>query len=416
MNVVLVHGKYFNSWEALGLGYIAAYVKRHEAGVRFAFFQGSFDAEGDILAACAGADILAFSCTTPTANWAEGLARRAKEANPGLRVVMGGYHASAVGYAALTVEGIDQVVVGEGETAMLEIVRGEYRMLVRGSPLEFEDLPWPDRGLIRNERNIALAARENAGCRITSFQAHRGCPFKCAFCGDGALKVMGGAVRCRDAGDLLDEIGAVGAEYGLDYFKFCDATWNSRLDWVIGFCEEKIRRGLKLPYFANLHASVVTQEMMRLMALSECRDVAFGIESGSDRVLQSCGKGITTDAVRRSVRTAKEAGLRVRGYFLIGLPDEEESDLEETEALAEALDLDVYGFTILCPYPGSAYYQENVAAYADIEWEDEYHNDFWRSRAVSNERLREWQARLTAKFSDRLTQRQPKVHPCVTRR
>lgn len=409
MKVVLVHGKYFNSWEALGLGYIAAYVKRHEPSVDFTYFQGSFDEPETIIDACRSADILALSCTTPTAEWSTDLARRCKVANPALWVVVGGYHASALGVGAVAPP-VDQVVVGEGETALLQIVRGNRRPVVRGLPMQFSGLPWPDRALIRNERNIGVAASENGGQRMTSFQSHRGCPFRCLFCGDGACKVLGrSSVRLRNVHDLLNEIACVTEDYDLDYFKFCDSTWNSNAAWVMEFCEEKIRRKLWLPYFANLHASIVTKDMVEWMAMSGCQDVAFGIESGSDRVLASSGKGITTDQVRRAVGLAKGVGLKVRGYFLLGMPGETEADREATEQLAEELDLDIYGFTILCPYPGSLPYQQNPQEYAGVDWEkaDEYSNDFWRTDAVSNARLREWQDKLTSKFAGRLAQRQP---------
>jgi len=422
MKVVLVHGRYFNSWEALGLGYIAAYAQKHEPGVWMQAFQGSFDEPETIIKASRHADLLALSCTTPTAEWSVNLARKAKKVNPKLWVVMGGYHPSALAEAAL-VDGIDQVVVGEGEKAFLDIVRGNREAVVHGRPMDFSELPWPNRRLIQNERNIAEAAKENRGQRMTSFQAHRGCPFGCHFCADGACKVLLDGqprriVRQREAGDLLDEMESVRREYGLTYAKFCDPTWNSRVGWVLNFCEQKIRREMTLPYFANLHASAVTEEMMALMAQSGCKDVAFGMESGSDRLLKSCGKGITTEMVWQAVEFAKKEGLRVRGYFMLGLPGETEDDLAETESFAASLKLDTYGFTILCPYPGTLYHRQSPERFASVDWTnaEEYTNDFWQTEAVSNKRLHYWQRRLTTRFAGKLTQRQPKGKRCGTLR
>ena len=93
----------------------------------------------------------------------------------------------------------------------------------------------------------------------------------------------------------------------------------------------------------------------------------------------------------------------MRGYFILGMPDETDEDIALTESLADELDLDEYGFTILCPYPGTEMY--DPVAFADVDWEatDEYSNDFWRTRHLTNQQLKDWQARLTQRFEKKLT-------------
>jgi radical SAM superfamily enzyme YgiQ (UPF0313 family) len=413
MKVVLVHGKFWNSWEALGLGYIGAYVKKHRPDVDLHFFQACFDSDAEILEGCRGADLVAFSCTSPAFRHAVVLA-----ADITARCIIGGYHASALPLGCLAA-GFDQVVIGEGEAALLAIVDGYKARTVAGAPLPFSDLPWPDRRLIRNERNIEVAARDT-GKRITSFQAHRGCPFLCKFCADGAEKVMFGGqtvrLRHRPVDDLIEEIASVTSEYRLDYFKFCDPTWNASAAWVDAFCEAKRKSPVAaLPFFANLHANCVTREMTTIMRAAGCRDIGIGIESGSEKVLDEIGKGATRKAISLACEAVKEAGIRTRGYFILGMPNETEEDLQATERFAEELDLDEYGFSLLCPYPGTAYY--DPVKHGGVDWSqtDEYHNDFWRTETVSNARLREWQTRLMEKFGKRLTwhQQQRQEAPCT---
>ncbi len=93
----------------------------------------------------------------------------------------------------------------------------------------------------------------------------------------------------------------------------------------------------------------------------------------------------------------------MRGYFILGMPEEDDEDIEETEAFCEELNIDEYGFTILCPYPGTQMY--DPSKHMDIRWEaaDEYSNDFWHTRYLTNEDLKAWQKRLTEKFQERLT-------------
>lgn len=407
MKLTLIHGKYFNSWEALGLGYIGAYVKRHQPDITINFFQGCFDADAEIIEGAADADIVAFSCTTPTFAYVVNIARALKKINPSAWIVVGGYHPSAMPEQCL-VDGIDQAVVGEGEAALLDIVRGNRARIIRADLMDFAQLPWPDRDLIKNERNIQVAYRDNQR-RITSFQSHRGCPFACKYCADGQIKTLyprqsrKDIVRHRAVSDLLDEIISVAEKYRLDLFKFSDPTWNISTKWVIEFCKEKIRRNLKIPFYPNIHAGVASEKMFALMAESGCHQVAIGVESGSQKILKQIGKGTTLATIRRSVKWARDSGIRVRGYFILGMPEESEEDVKMTEQFAEELNLDEYGFSILCPYPGSVMYDPEKFRRVDWEKADEYSNDFWRTRYLTNERLKEWQANLIKKFAERVT-------------
>lgn len=407
MKIALVHGKFGNSWEALGLGYLAAHIKRFISDVEFVYYQGCFDADEDIVRGCQGADWVLFSCTSTTYRWAESILHQIR-GNIG-KAMIGGYHASAVPHTVHNV--FDHVVVGEGEDATRQLLLGEVKnRFVFGRPMHFEELPWPDRRVIRSERNIAVAERDT-GNRITSFQAHRGCPFGCKFCCDGKEKslYLGGKAnsRSRDPDDVLDEMEATQEAFNLTYAKFCDPTWNTKRDWVKTFARRKTERGISLPYFTNIHAAVRDEEMFEAMAASNCDQIGLGIESGSDRILSQVEKSITKDQVRAVVKWAKKYGIGVRGYFILGTPEETEEDLQQTEQFAEELQLDVYGFTILCPYPGTHYYHTDPSLW-EQDWAgvDEYSNDFWHTKTVSNEQLKEWQARLVERFRGKINQHQ----------
>lgn len=408
MKVVFVHGRFVNSWEAQGLGFIGAYLKRHEPRLNLAFYQGCFDSDADILAGCADADIVGFSCTSPTMKHALFLAERIKAANSKTWTVFGGYHPSALPEATQVHPAVDQVVVGEGEAAMLGIVHGDRRPLLRGRRMAFDELPWVDRELIRNERTIDLAEKLT-GQRITSFQGHRGCPHACRFCADGARKVLYGRAVCeRAVDDLLDEIASVSAKYRLDLIKFSDPTWNVNTGFVRRFCERKVTRQISVPFFSYIHAAATSERMFEQMAEAGCQEIGLGIESGSDRVLKAVGKHTTTASIRRAVQMARTTPIRIRGFFILGTPEETEDDLRRTEGFAEELDLDEYGFSILCPYPGTDYHDSDPDQFAEVDWSvtDEYHNDFWKTRNLSPDRLRYWQERLCRKFGQRLTLRQ----------
>ena len=146
-----------------------------------------------------------------------------------------------------------------------------------------------------------------------------------------------------------------------------------------------------------------------LMAKAGCRKIAIGVESGSPKILKQIGKGTTVESIRRCVKWAKEAKISTRGYFILGMPEENEEDIRMTERLAEELDLDEYGFSLLCPYPGTEMYDE--VKYAGIDWAeaDEYSNDFWHSKHLTNEELKKKQKYLARKFGHKLTWHQEVV-------
>lgn len=406
MKISLIHGKYYNSWEALGLGYIGSYLKKHLPNLEIVFYQGSFDSEESIIEGSKDADFVAFSCTTPTFHFAERMSTQLKLLNPLLKTIVGGYHPSAIPKLSFASGNIDYVVVGEGEEATLNIITGKEKMgIVYGTPASLEDLPWPNRNLIMNERNI-MVAYNDTGKRITSFQSHRGCPFMCKFCLDGYHKVLFPAetnIRFRQIHDLLNEMQSVTEDFNLDLLKFCDPTWNTNMEWVKEFSKKKIERKFDTPFYPNIHATLTSEDMFQVMADANCYQIAVGIESGSSKILKQIGKGTTKESIRRCIRDAKKANLLIRGYFIIGMPEENADDLKETEAFAEELDLDEYGFSILCPYPGTQMFDEK--SYASIDWAnaDEYGNDFWKTNYLSNEELHEWQEKFTTKFSKKLT-------------
>jgi radical SAM superfamily enzyme YgiQ (UPF0313 family) len=143
--------------------------------------------------------------------------------------------------------------------------------------------------------------------------------------------------------------------------------------------------------------------MIALMAEAGCYEIALGIESGSPKILRQIGKGTSVRTLKRAVEWAQKYDLVVRGYFILGMPDESAEDIRMTEELAESLELDEYGFSILCPYPGTEMYDKEKFKNVDWEHADEYSNDFWRTNHLTNQELKDWQKHLTDKFSEKLT-------------
>jgi len=147
--------------------------------------------------------------------------------------------------------------------------------------------------------------------------------------------------------------------------------------------------------------------MFEFMKKSNCLEIGIGIESGSERILKNIGKNTNKKSIKHAVTLAKENDIFVRGYFILGMPGETEEDLKMTEEFAEELELGSYGFTILCPYPGTKMYLDSNGEFKNIVWEstDEYINYFWDTGFVSNEKLRFIQDSMVKKFSNKVVWR-----------
>lgn len=405
LKVTLMQPYYHNIWEAIGLAYIASYCKKNYKGkIDFNFYQSYFDSDEYIIQGAKNSDIVGFSCTSPTFKHGVKLARCLKKINPKIRTVFGGHHVSAL--KDLITEGsIDQIVVGEGEKAFLRILEGDTDRIVYGQPVTFGELPWPDRELIKNHRTVELC-QQMIGKRITSFQANRVCPFRCKYCSErvitGVYNKKTNPIRSRNTKDLMDEIEAITKKYKLDYFKFVDATFDTSREYIISFCEEKIRRNFYLEWECMIHAGIAKKEMFPWLKKANCKQIDVGCESGSPRVLRNIRKGTTVEKIINVFDWAKEYEIKRRAFFILGLPTVQEEDILMTEKLAERIQPDVFGITILCPYPGCDYYEHEKMK--DIDWEktDEYSNDFWCTDHFSNSELKKWQRYLTEKFKRRL--------------
>jgi anaerobic magnesium-protoporphyrin IX monomethyl ester cyclase len=377
------------------------------------FFDGYFDSDKTITEGSVDSDFAAFSCTSPQMKHALSLAQQIKQQDPEVKTVFGGHHPSSLPLETLKLPNVDIVVQGEGETGMLralieETPRSEITTAltrIYHEPLieNLDRIPFPDRKLIRQDRTLALTEK-NDGERIASVLSGRGCPSHCSFC-TGDRDVFGARVRKRSVGNVLDEIEQLVSEWHIDFLKFADAEINTSLYWVQGFCLEKIRQKITVPWGANIHATLMNQFTMDIMKKANCREIWVGVESGSPRILKEMQKGVTVKQIENVFKWAKATGIRTRAYFLTGFPSETREDFDMTLDLAEKLDADVYGMTVLCPFPGTQLYSEK---FKDVDWSetDEYGNDFWRTEHFSSEQLRAMQAEFTEKFKDRLCFRQ----------
>jgi radical SAM superfamily enzyme YgiQ (UPF0313 family) len=392
-------------WDALGVGCIISYIKASGFPGQIEFYSGAFDSDETIIKACEDADLAGFSCTSPQLKHALTLASKIKTVNLECKTVFGGWHPTAMPGSTLKMANVDYVVVGEGEEGMLRLVNGETNeRIVYSEPIKNLDmLPWSDRDTIKVERHIQLAYKENSE-RITSIMGTRGCPFRCVYCSE--FLMTRGLIRMRTPSKLVDEIEYVVGKYKIDLLKFVDAEINKSVSWVKSLCKELIDRRVDVEFEANIHAAFADKEMFQLMKRAGFRQIDIGVETGSPRILKAMRKGTTINQIRKVFKWSKKAGLLRRAYFMVGMPEEKPEDVKLTFKLAEEIEPDMVGMTILMPFPGTYIFNKYVKS-ENWDWSvcDEYGNPYWKTEAFNNEDLKAIQKTFMEKFRDRLCYR-----------
>lgn len=212
---------------------------------------------------------------------------------------------------------------------------------------DLDSLPFPARELLNNK----LYVRPDTGEPQATIQTARGCPSHCVFCLTPAIS--GQRVRQRSAKNIVDEIEECVAVHGIRNFFFKADTFTINKKYVIDICREILERNLTISWVANSRVDTVDEERLDWMKRAGCWLVAFGFESGNDAILHKMKKDAVAQDAYRAVRLVKDAGLRVYGFFLIGLPWDTHTTVQETLKFAKKLNCDFSEIHIATPYEGT---------------------------------------------------------------
>ena len=373
MRVTLVQTDTGGSYPPLSLGALAAYAARAGHEVRLIDLQiPAQRSRWEELLVASRPGLVGFTALTPSISQAGSLATRCRELLPDAKTIIGGFHATMEPEHTMRDYPVfDTLCVGEGEETLAELAT----RLDAGEPVEgIAGLVWragggteigPPRGRITDLDALPQphdfydlghylesgSFTYQYGYRCASIISSRGCPFRCRFCSLPGKYVQQSVPR------LADEVAEV-LRRGADGVFFRDSTFTIRREWVLEFCAEVRRRGLRFSWIANARPDRVDAEMLREMKRAGCFALCYGVETGCDRVLDYYGKDHTVDDTRRAVAATKAAGIRVIAYFMLGAPIETRADIEASYQLAKELGAERTIWKIFAPLPGCAIYDE----------------------------------------------------------
>ncbi len=315
--------------------------------------------------------------STTSYPYAKLLARRLRAADPNVKLAFGGVFASLnAQLVKMQVPEVDFVCRGDGEQLLLDLLDA------LDDPSGVLGVTWqkdgkvqhnPNRPLDRNLDQWPFPDRESLGIdfvesmpldvpavlsldRFTTMQTSRGCPWPCIFCDIPIFNE--GKWRSRSPQHVVDEFRQLQKDgYGSVYF--VDDHFLLQPKRIEAICKGIGDHGVTIQWGCEGRVDSKCMELFPAMAKAHCRTIMFGLESGSQKILDRLKKEQTLEEVRTAVTNAKKAGIEiVHGFFVIGIPDETEADLRSTFRFASEIPIDSFGFNRMCVYRGTPLWQE----------------------------------------------------------
>jgi anaerobic magnesium-protoporphyrin IX monomethyl ester cyclase len=321
---------------------------------------------------------LSFLSTT-SYPFAKILARQIRSANEQVKLAFGGVFATLnAQLVKLQCPEVDFVCRGDGEQLLLDLLErlddpgavdgltwAKDGRLMHNPNQKIERhldrWPFPDRESLPLEFIESMPLDVPAVLsmeRFTTMQTSRGCPWPCVFCDIPMFNE--GKWRARSPQHVVEEFKHLQAQgYGCVYF--VDDHFLLQPKRIQAICNGIQDAGVTIQWGCEGRVDSVAQHLFPAMAKAHCRTIMFGVESGSQKVLDRLQKDQTLAEVETAVTNAKQAGVEiVHGFFVVGNPDETVEDMRATFTFASKLPLDTFAFNRLCVYRGTPLWQEYV--------------------------------------------------------
>lgn len=381
MEIALLQPHTDNLEPPLSLAYLAGPLKKAGHGVRILDLQvPEVRPEWEKRFVSHPVDLVGITSMTPQIHQAHEIAARVKAIRPGVPVAVGGAHPSLMPeQTLLEFPSFDLAVLGEGENTILEIadrlarrenpadesVQGiAYRAggrveITKRRPriADLDSLPNP-----HDHYDFDYYLRHNSFSfteRSVSMIVSRGCPYSCRFCATKNFWTR--KYISKSTAGVIDEIRYLIGK-GAEGVVFRDSTFTVNRNWVWDLCEKIRENRLRFKWAINARVDQVEPELFRLMKKTGLDTVYFGVESGSQRILDYYGKGITLQQTEKAFEICRDLRIRTGAYFMLGVLPETREDMEMTYRFVRKLRPSFSLVFLFMPLPGSELYEEYVSS------------------------------------------------------
>jgi anaerobic magnesium-protoporphyrin IX monomethyl ester cyclase len=359
----------------LGLAYLGAVAEKAGHQVTVIDCQGERLTYDSFRQRIAGvpSDVLGVTSTTLLYNSAKTIMETAREVHPNAVTMIGGSHVSFWDANALNeTKALDVIVRKEGENTFLELLqRIEAQKSysdVLGTTVRTKD------GIVRNQDRpflndldslpspayhlLPLDSYHRMGKTIFPIVTSRGCVQWCDFC--STVRMFGRGYRVRSPKKVVDDMESLHNKYGESQFTFYDDAFTINRNHTLETCADIKARGLNVEWDCETRVDAVDKELLEKMHDAGCITIWFGVESGSEKILDKMHKKINREQVRAAFKMAQKAGMMTIASAVIGFPGETEETAWETINFINSLNPDDIGCYIATPYPGTPMYDEVV--------------------------------------------------------
>ena len=269
------------------------------------------------------------------------------------------------------------VIRGEPELTMTEICLGKQLADIRGlvflengkimvtqeqRPLDLNDLPMPAFHLLPMDEYHY----EVLGSNFTLFEGSRGCASECTFC---LLKMYGNGVRKKSLEKLIGEIDNAIANFAVKTAYFMDLEFTVFRKQILELCDYLIKKQYDFQWTCQTRFDLIDENLLFKMKRAGCRLIHFGVEAGTDDLLESINKKITIKQIEDGMRMVHRAQIESACFFMLGFPNSNIDEVRETINFAKRLNPTYALFHIATPYPGTTLYDQFRNN------EQDYHND-----------------------------------------
>jgi len=275
------------------------------------------------------------------------------------KVIVGGPHTYAHNKQSDYPKIVDHVVVGEAELVINDlIVNGSPDRIIFGNnPTNLDDLPIASYEIFEGKPYLGYGS----GGQVYAISTSRGCPHNCIFCSSSSA--TGRHYRWLSAERMIEHIRFIEERYKIGYLQFRENNFCVNNQRVYEFCKLYIELGFKYPWYAEGSVKDLSLELLQEMKNAHCSGIYIGFESASERILDVIKPGLkhgfTPEKNEQVANWCNQVGLRMFATYLIGLPFEEEVDIQKTVDFVKKFNSN--GTNWFCVYvgiPGSRLYDD----------------------------------------------------------
>lgn len=266
--------------------------------------------------------------------------------------------------------GANLVIVGEAENTLSELLEaiktGDKNIMnidgvysAKGFSMNkklienLDAVPFPARELVDFNPYFNVWRKYHKTTSIL-INTSRGCPYDCNWC---SKPVFGSTFRQRSAKNVAEEMAFIKKTYNPGSLWFTDDIFGLDKNWVSDFCKEISSRNARIPFECLLRVDMVTSELLRQLKDAGCYRIWYGVESGSQKVLDSMNKKIKVENIIQASDMTKDSKIELGFFVMLGYPGEKFEDIELTRKMLRECVPDHCGSVIAYPYSGTIFYE-----------------------------------------------------------